>query len=157
MKALICLVFVLASNFSYADRETITELTKILDEGKYSGRSSDGKKCEVEVLISSYGYVVSVTPEDFDVYRGDNGSTECMGEKACFQLKDDYFNYRVLDKKDSSSSYFVQVKRVAAASNSAKKMSVTFTKNNTRLNVAIVETVGIFGLGSTKANCTISK
>ena len=145
------------SSFAKSSQEsatTVSELSKLLKSGQYTGLTDDGRKCDIGVVTDeSSSYTLSLTPDSF-IFGQDDGSSECMYTKACVSVNE---RSLILNKEASSDSYLLKVKRPGGGPDLAsdKVMSLKMTKMQNGLKISVTEKIGFFNLSKTTAQCLL--
>lgn len=148
-------LFMSLSLFAKSSQESVTtvsELSRLLKNGQYTGLTDAGRKCNISVVTDeSSSYTLSLTPDNF-IFGQDDGSSECMYTKACVNVNE---RSVILNKEVSSDSYLLKVERPGGGPDLAsdKVMSVKMTKFQNGLKISVTEKIGFFNLGKTTAEC----
>ncbi len=156
-KLFVALTATLVTATGFASTSLTSQLSSALGNGSYAGLTEQGEACSVSVHadVERSLYSVAVTPASFK-FGEDLGSTKCMYSKSCFAYSQ---RVKILDQESSATALTLQIKAPGGGVDYAmpSKMALRLSQTTEGLKVEVAESVGLFNLRTTKAECTIKQ
>jgi hypothetical protein len=129
-------------------------LAEQLPEGRYEGRTMDGRECSIYSQITSKKINVSGIDQGYH-FGVDRGSTESRYTRAAFSFIPEFT--KILNFKLSPNRLFIEVQRPGGGPGwGPKKMSLKLQTRRGATLLTITEGVGLLNLAKTVLKCRLS-